>query len=122
MRPIREIRPELSSGLEKIILKCVEKDPAQRYQSCEELLYDIENYDKFDDMYRKKQKRRLFAFSLTLVLSAAFLTSGLVLDHMANSKRNNNYAHLIEEEKQTLPCATRTPQQVVPSLIPLLSP
>lgn len=101
MRPIREIRPELSSGLEKIILKCVEKDPAQRYQSCEELLYDIENYDKFDDMYRKKQKRRLFAFSLTLVLSAAFLTSGLVLDHMANSKRNNNYAHLIEEEKQT---------------------
>ena len=31
VKPIREINPALSSGLENIILKCVQKDPNERY-------------------------------------------------------------------------------------------
>jgi len=39
--PSRE-RCELSPGLETVVLKCLEKDPAQRYQSVKELRIDLE--------------------------------------------------------------------------------
>jgi hypothetical protein len=44
--PIREVDPSLSPGLEYIIKKCTQKDPAERYQSALELLQDLENVDK----------------------------------------------------------------------------
>jgi serine/threonine-protein kinase len=34
---IRSIRPELSEALERVVLTCLEKEPARRYQSVEEL-------------------------------------------------------------------------------------
>ena len=55
--PIREINPSLSSGLERIILKCTQRDPKDRYQSCAELMYALEHYNEIDDKFRKKQKK-----------------------------------------------------------------
>lgn len=40
--PIREVNPNLSSRLEYIIEKCTAPNPSERYQNCEELLYDLE--------------------------------------------------------------------------------
>jgi len=40
-----EINPE-AGEVEPIILKCIEKDPAMRYQSAAELIADLENYFK----------------------------------------------------------------------------
>ena len=40
--PIRSLRPEVSAGLERIILKLLRKSPEQRYQSAEQLLTDLE--------------------------------------------------------------------------------
>ena len=65
--PIRDIDPRLSSGLEKIILKCTQQDPNDRYQSCEELMYDLNNYDKIDDMYRKSLKKKACGILLCCV-------------------------------------------------------
>lgn len=37
-KSIRQYNPELSAGLEKIVAKCVERDPKKRYQNCEALI------------------------------------------------------------------------------------
>jgi serine/threonine-protein kinase len=37
----RVVNPRISSALDSIILKCLDKDPAQRYQSAKELLVDL---------------------------------------------------------------------------------
>lgn len=42
MKPIREINPTLSKGLEKIILKCTKKNPDERFQNCMELMEALE--------------------------------------------------------------------------------
>ena len=39
--PPRTIRPELSAGLERIILTCLEKDRTRRFQSAQELLREL---------------------------------------------------------------------------------
>jgi len=38
---VRPIRPDVPPGLERIIQKCLEKEPSQRYASAEELLQDL---------------------------------------------------------------------------------
>ena len=69
MYPIRHWRPELSSGLEEIILTCTQSNPDDRYQSGEELLYALDNYWKIDQSYRRKQKLHLRLFLAPALLS-----------------------------------------------------
>ena len=38
------INPSLPKGLEYIISKCIQMNPDERYQTCEELLADLNNY------------------------------------------------------------------------------
>jgi serine/threonine-protein kinase len=41
--PVSEVSPSVPSELERIIRKCLEKEPARRYQSARELLVDLQN-------------------------------------------------------------------------------
>ncbi|WP_026517606.1 serine/threonine protein kinase [Butyrivibrio sp. MC2021] len=69
--PIRYWNPNLSSGLEKIIAKCVQNNPADRYQSCAEVMYDLQHYKQLDRDYKKTAKMS--------VAAVALLTAGAVL-------------------------------------------
>lgn len=60
--PIRHWNPALSQGLEKIIWKCTQKNPAERYQSCAEMQYDLEHFQELDNKYSLRQKFRLICF------------------------------------------------------------
>ncbi len=91
IKPIREINPSLSSGLERIILKCTQRDPNDRYQSAAELMYALEHYNEIDDIYRKKQKRKLGTFITTLVLSAVLAGVSVWGYVSAENKKGENY-------------------------------
>ena len=44
--PLRELNPEISPGLEQIVLRALERDPKDRYASAGELAYDLEHQDE----------------------------------------------------------------------------
>ena len=71
MYPISYWNPTLSTGLEEIILKCTQQNPSDRYQSCAELMYDLEHYSELDIEYRRAQTRKWRAFIVTAALAAA---------------------------------------------------
>ena len=101
IQPIRQVNPMLSSGLERIIQKCCQRNPADRYQSCAELRYDLDNYEKIDDVYRNKQKRKLGAFIATLTVSAALCITGIVTGKMFDNMATDRYNELLEEVDRT---------------------
>lgn len=72
MYPIRQWNPMLSSGLEEIILKCTQRNPEDRYQSCAELLYALDHYKDLDIDNKKVQsfkwKTFLASFIMTIVM------------------------------------------------------
>lgn len=101
MKPIRQINPALSSGLERIILKCTQRNPADRYQSAAELMYALDHYEEIDDLYKKKQKRKLGAFITTLALCGAFLIGGVALNTIAAHKAADTYQQILQNANDT---------------------
>ncbi len=101
IKPIRSINPSLSSGLERIILKCTQRDPQDRYQSCAELMYDLEHYEEIDDLYRKKQVRKMAAFVTASVLTAALGATSVWGYVSAEKKKSENYYEILKVAENT---------------------
>lgn len=93
--PVRMWNPELSEGIELIINKCVEPAPENRYQNCQDVLYDLEHPGLITKDYKKKQKRKLRIFSASLTLAVLCLISGIVCGEMAEYINNSDYDVLI---------------------------
>lgn len=90
--PIRQYNPELSEGVELIINKCVEPAPEKRYQSCSEMLYDLEHPDLITSGYKKKQRKKLFSFIAAAGMAALMAISGLVFSLVDTKTTDANYA------------------------------
>ena len=90
-KSIRAVNPALSHGLDAIIQKCTQYQPADRYQSCAELMYDLENYEILEPLYKKKQKRKLGVFFLTILMSVIFAASGFLTNYMVSQKATDTY-------------------------------
>ena len=102
VKPIREVNPALSSGLENIILKCVQRNPEDRYQSCAELMYDLEHYEEIDDIYQKKQRKRFGGFVVTLCMSILCGIVGLLINYAAQQQATDNYLAIMSQAAKTL--------------------
>lgn len=100
IKPIREINPALSSGLERIILKCTQRDPNDRYQSAAELMYALEHYEEIDDIYRKKQKGKLFKFIASAVLTVVFAATSAWGYVSAENKKTENYDYILANAEE----------------------
>ncbi len=96
IKPITQINPNLSSGLEKIILKCTQRNPEDRYQSAAELKYDLEHISEIDDVYIKKQKRVVKLFLSTLILTVTFAIASVWGYVSAESLKKANYDFILK--------------------------
>lgn len=111
MVPLRQVNSALSGGLEAILAKCTQKDPEERYQSCEELLFALEHYNEQDVQYRKTQKRRLGIFAATAALSLVLGIGAITAYSMERRLITNTYEALLAgaqseqtKEKQVEAC------------------
>lgn len=102
MEPIRKRNPSLSVGLEKIILKCTQPNPSDRYQSCAEVMYALEHYDQLDERYRRKQINKLilfFASIFMVIVSLCVSAFGFV--SAENKKAENIDTYIVAAEDET---------------------
>lgn len=92
----REFRDALL-GFEIIINKCTQYEIKDRYQSCAELRYDLENPEALGMPYRSKLKKKMAAFCVCAG-TAAFLGIGAVLGAVTeNLIQKRGYDFYIDE-------------------------
>lgn len=96
LKPVRQIDPKLSEGIETIIQKCVQHDPANRYQSCVELLYDLEHIGEIGAGYRKQQKKKLKTFLTFAIATALCLIVGITGTVMRGRTNRLDYEQNIQ--------------------------
>lgn len=97
MYPIRQWNPQLSSGLEEIIIKCTQKNPNDRYQSCAELMYALEHYKDLENESKKiyTRKWRLFLASAIMCILSLIGTVGFKI--MMNDEIQSTYDSHLEK-------------------------
>ncbi len=89
--PVRQWNPELSEGIEIIIDRCVEPAAENRYQSCTDLLYDLEHPELITKGFKRKQKRRLAAFLGSIGMCIVMTIAGVALRISATNVNNQDY-------------------------------
>ncbi len=94
--PVRQWNPELSDGIEIIIEKCTQPAAENRYQSCADLMYDLQHPHLITKDYKRKQKNKFMKFLVSAGLCIGMLVLGLVSTLVASIANNNNYDTLIE--------------------------
>lgn len=95
--PVRELDPSLSRGIEHILNRCVQLEPADRYQTVDELLYDLDHIYRFDKAWQRVRtiKRvRAAVIVVMLLASAGLMAAGRVV--MAREKEDR-YAELLDQ-------------------------
>lgn len=88
---VRQWKPELSEGIEIIIDRCVEPAVENRYQSCSDLLYDLEHPELITKGFKKKQKRKLIAFISAVSTSIIMTIAGEILSFASKQVNNSDY-------------------------------
>lgn len=97
MYPIRRWNPALSSGLEKIVLKCTQRNPNDRYQNCAELMYELEHYGELDSAYRRKQSIKWKSFVASCALTVVSLAGSIGFKVAESKTIKNSYDGYISE-------------------------
>ncbi|MBR3328328.1 MAG: serine/threonine protein kinase [Atopobiaceae bacterium] len=95
MRPIRMWDARLSEGLEQVILRATEEDPRMRYQSMEEMRYDLEHHVRLSKAWRQAQRQKVLVFRRWCIAAGMCLALGCSMLLMGFSMREANYEELM---------------------------
>lgn len=102
IEPIRRYisnKNELTSALEWAIQRSTQLNPNNRFQTCAELYFVLDNLQQFSWEYVRKLKRKRNSFLLTGVLSIVFAVIGLISIQMQKSSVAEQL-QAFEERKQ----------------------
>ena len=97
MRPIRSWNPALSEGLEHVIEKATQLDPAQRYQTVAEMRYDLEHYERLTRAYRAVQEAKVTGFRRRLIATFGCMVCGVMCLGLSAFARASSYESLMRE-------------------------
>lgn len=97
MYPIRQWNPMLSSGLEEIILKCTQKNPDDRYQSCAELLYALDHYQDLDIENKKVQSLKWKTFIASVILTLVMLLGTVGFTVALSMQTSSTYEYYMNQ-------------------------
>ena len=100
-RPIREVDSSISVGLEKIVVKCCQPNPDDRYQSCEELMYDLQNYSKLDTAYIAKIRKKVYMVFGMFITSIFLIVTSIIPFGLYRSQQNELYKNLYSTAVQS---------------------
>lgn len=89
--PVRQWNPSLSEGIEAIIDKCTQLNPEDRYQNCNELMYDLQHPEELGGNIKKKKKKKLLAFSVSLSLAVIMALTGTASQLLSVNAMNHDY-------------------------------
>lgn len=97
MRPIRDWNPRLSEGLERIILRATQEDPADRYQSMQEMRYDLEHHELLTEEWRSSQKKKILKVRHRALCACASLILGMGCFAGSQALGRMNYQSVMHE-------------------------
>lgn len=101
MYPIRQWNPLLSSGLEEIIIKCTQRNPNDRYQSCAELLYALDHYRDLDVENKKVQSLKWKTFLSSMILTIVMLFGTIGFSIAKTVETSSTYDSYIQRAQNT---------------------
>lgn len=84
------------SGIEQIIAKCCQQDPQHRYQSCAELMYDLENVGTLDLAVQQQRKKKWTAFVASLALCGVGIAGIIGFSLAKNAATKESYDYFIQ--------------------------
>lgn len=97
-----ELRPELKgTGIEKIVAKCCQPEPKDRYQNCAELMYALNHVHEGEDEPIRKRNRRWYSFwaCVAVALIGAFGMIGFRVAETGAS--NGSYSTYISQAQNS---------------------
>lgn len=89
------------SGLEMIINKCCQQDPDARYQTCAELMYDLEHVSDMDYSTQRSRRMKWTAFVASVVLCAVGVTGMIGFQLAKNSAESATYDAYLDQAQMT---------------------
>ena len=92
--PLRELNQEFSEGIEYIVNKCIQNNPELRYQTVEDLIYDLDNIYLFNGVYRdwkKKQKTKTILKAVMLAGFAVMTIGGIYVMELEKQEKYYDY-------------------------------
>lgn len=85
------------TGIEKLINKCCQQDPAARYQNCEELMYALEHLKDEDDRVIRSRRRKMGAFFGSAAICVAGLLGMLGFGIAGSNAQSQTYEYYVED-------------------------
>lgn len=98
--PIRYWNSELSTELERIIIKCVQPNPEQRYQTVSKLCEELRRYKDFESSVIGRCKRSVITFVTSCALAVGFTVAGIMSLLNVHQMKNERYEYWMEQAKE----------------------